>query len=216
MKVYVAYYRVSTVRQGQSGLGLDAQRVAVVQHVASQGELVAELTEIESGRKDDRPQLAAALDLCRRKKAVLVIAKLDRLARDVAFIANLMKSGIEFVATDMPQANRLTLHIMAAFAEHEREAISKRTCDALAAAKARGVRLGNPRPDMPKITGRAADRAAAFRAKMLPVVLSLRVGNDGKQRSLRTVADDLNARKEQTLNGKEWAPATVRGILLLA
>ena len=165
---FVAYYRVSTVRQGQSGLGLDAQRASVAAFVAGRGELVGEFVEVESGRKDDRPQLAAALDLCRRRRAVLVIAKLDRLARSVAFISNLMEGGAEFVACDMPEANRLTLHILAAVAEHEREMISTRTKAALAAAKARGVRLGNPRPDLAKARAVAAAEASAFREPDYP------------------------------------------------
>lgn len=143
----VTYLRVSTDRQGQSGLGLEAQRAAVAAYVAGRP-VLGEFVEVESGRKDDRPQLAAALALCRQRRAVLVIAKLGRLARSVAFISNLMASGVEFVAADMPQANRLTVHILAAVAEHEREMIAQRTKAALAAAKARGTRLGNPRPDM--------------------------------------------------------------------
>ena|SRR5690349_5686449 len=146
MQGFVAYYRVSTDRQGQSGLGLDAQRAAVAGFVGTR-ELVAEFTEVESGKRADRPQLVAALDLCRRQRAVLVTAKLDRLARNVAFIANLMESGVEVTAIDMPSANKLTLHILAAIAEHEREMISARTKAALAAARARGVRLGRPDGD---------------------------------------------------------------------
>ena len=121
---FVAYYRVSTERQGESGLGLEAQRVAVARftHGAS---LLSEFQEIESGKRHtNRPQLAAALDTCRRQKATLVIARLDRLARNVHFISGLMESGVDFVTVDMPQANRLTIHILAAVAEHEREAIS--------------------------------------------------------------------------------------------
>ncbi len=130
---YVAYYRVSTERQGQSGLGLDAQRKAVMDHLNG-GTLLDTFTEVESGRRNDRPELAKALDLCRRRKATLVIAKLDRLARNIAFIANLMEANVELVAVDMPQANRLTLHIMAAMAEHEAQAVSQRTKAALQAA----------------------------------------------------------------------------------
>ncbi|MGI4792832.1 MAG: recombinase family protein [Janthinobacterium lividum] len=138
MLEFVAYCRVSTAHQGQSGFGLDAQRSAFAGFVTDRGELVKEFTEIESGRKNDRPQLAAALNLCRRRKAVLVIAKLDRLARNVAFMARLTESGAEFVAVDNPHATKLSVHLSAAFAEHERDQISARTVAALAAAKARG------------------------------------------------------------------------------
>jgi DNA invertase Pin-like site-specific DNA recombinase len=146
MNLFVAYYRVSTDKQGKSGLGLDAQRQAVTYFVNGRGEIRAEFTEIESGRKNDRPQLLEALATCRRLKATLVIARLDRLARNVAFISNLMESRVDFVAVDMPEANRLTIHILAAVAEHEREMISKRTKAALQVAKMRGIRLGNPDP----------------------------------------------------------------------
>jgi DNA invertase Pin-like site-specific DNA recombinase len=119
---YIAYFRVSTTRQGRSGLGLEAQQQAVNVFLHGHGELILErFIEIESGRKNDRPQLAAALEACRRHKAALLIAKLDRLARNVHFISGLMESGMEFVAVDMPEANRLTIHILAAVAEHERE-----------------------------------------------------------------------------------------------
>lgn len=152
---FIAYYRVSTDRQGQSGLGLDAQHTAVMSHITGHSELIAEFTEIESGKKSDRPQLAAALAACKKQKAKLIIAKLDRLARNVAFIANLMESGVEFIAVDNPHANKLMVHMLAAFAEHEREQISKRTKEALAAAKVRGIPLGNPRPDNSLIKGRS-------------------------------------------------------------
>ncbi len=142
----MAYYRVSTDKQGQSGLGLDAQRAAVELHARSVGaEVIAEFQDVESGRKADRIGLAAALATCRAKRATLLIAKLDRLARSVAFISNLMEGGVDFVAADMPIVNRLTVHVLAAVAEHEREMISQRTKAALAAAKVRGTRLGNPR-----------------------------------------------------------------------
>jgi DNA invertase Pin-like site-specific DNA recombinase len=209
MPLFVAYYRVSTDRQGASGLGLDAQRAAVAAFVNGRGELAAEFTEIESGRKNDRPELHQALDLCRDRRAILVIAKLDRLARNVAFIANLMESGAEFVAVDMPQANRLTLHILAAVAEHEREMISQRTKAALAAAKARGTRLGNPRPDMPRITAASAAAAARFRTGVKATIVTLR----GQGMSLRAIAADLNGRGIRTARGRRWQAATVLGIL---
>ena len=195
---FVAYYRVSTERQGQSGLGLDAQKAAVSAYMRGLGELEAEFVEVESGRKDDRPQLAAALALCRRKLGrVLVIAKLDRLARSVAFISNLMESGVAFVAVDMPHANKLTMHVLAAVAEHEREMISQRTKAALAAAKTRGTRLGNPRPDTVKARAVASDNAARFRANIAPVVQGLRL----EGRSLRGIAAELNARGVKTRRG---------------
>ena len=143
---FVAYFRVSTDRQGKSGLGLEAQREAVLAYLdGGSWQLVGEFTEVESGKRSDRPQLAAALVACKKHKAKLVIAKLDRLSRNLAFIATLMDSGVEFVAVDNPHANKLTVHILAAVAQHEREMIAQRTKDALAAAKARGVKLGNPR-----------------------------------------------------------------------
>ena len=144
---FVAYYRVSTDRQGRSGLGLEAQQKAVRDYLnGGAWELVGEFVEVESGKHANRPELARALEACRKQKAKLVIAKLDRLSRNLAFIATLMDAGVEFVAVDNPHASRLTLHILAAVAEHERVAISERTKAALAAAKARGTRLGTPDP----------------------------------------------------------------------
>jgi DNA invertase Pin-like site-specific DNA recombinase len=204
----VAYYRVSTERQGQSGLGLDAQRSAVAAYTASR-ELAGEFVEIESGRKDDRPQLTAALALCRQRRAVLVIAKLDRLARSVAFISNLMASGVEFVAADMPYANKLTVHVLAAVAEHKREMIGQRTRAALAAAKAHGTRLGNPRPDLVKAGAAASAAAARFRAGVMPTIQALQT----EGRSLRGIAAELNARGIGSAHGCLWHPASVRAIL---
>src|SRR5215212_5938451 len=143
---FISYCRVSTDQQGRSGLGLEAQQSAVAQHVASVGgRIVGEFVEVESGRRNDRPQLAAALEACRKRRAVLVIAKLDRLARNVAFVSGLMESGVEFVAADMPTVTKLTVHILAAVAEEEARMISARTKVALQAAKARGVKLGGRR-----------------------------------------------------------------------
>lgn len=216
---FVAYYRVSTDRQGRSGLGLDAQRKAVADHLAvGAPKLLAEFTEVESGKRNDRPELARALELCRRQKATLIIAKLDRLARNVAFIANLMEAGVEFVAVDFPQANRLTLHIMAAVAEHEREMISARTKAALQAAKARGKRLGWSNPERQEERARATvtgatgnrERADRFAANVLPVVREIeRVG----VKSLQGIADALNARGIRTARGREWYPTTVRNLV---
>jgi DNA invertase Pin-like site-specific DNA recombinase len=143
----VAYYRVSTERQGRSGLGLEGQRATVREHAQRNGgSILAEYTEVESGRRSNRPQLAAALAHAKRSQAVLVVAKLDRLSRNVAFLAALMESKVEFVCCDYPTANKLTIHILVAVAEHEAELISRRTKDALQAYKARGGKLGSSRP----------------------------------------------------------------------
>src|SRR6516164_5956201 len=163
---FVGYFRVSTDKQGKSGLGLDAQREAVLNYLnGGSWTLIEEFVEIESGKRNDRPQLAAALAACKKHRAKLVIAKLDRLARNVAFIANLMDGKVDFVCCDMPQATRLTIHVLAAVAEHEREMISERTRNGLAAAKARGVKLGN-------LALAAANRTAALeRAEALRPIL---------------------------------------------
>src|SRR5215831_8110669 len=165
---FISYLRVSTDKQGASGLGLEAQREAVARHVAgAQGVLVAEHREIESGKRNDRPEIAAALAACRLRHATLIIVKLDRLARNVHFISGLMESGVPFLACDNPHATPLLIHILAAVAEDERKRISERTRAALAAAKARGVRLGNPnlKPGDTRRARRArsaaADRIAA-------------------------------------------------------
>lgn len=210
--LFVAYYRVSTDRQGRSGLGLDAQAEGVLRHVERvQGEIVASFTEVESGKRADRPELARALDIARRRRATLVIARLDRLSRNLAFIANLMESRVDFIACDNPHATRLTLHILAAVAEHEREMISTRTKAALAVAKARGTRLGNPRPREAQAIGAAANRAAAdrFAARMRDQVVGLRA----RGLSLRQIATELNGRGITTARGRDWAAQQVRGVL---
>lgn len=148
---FVSYLRVSTQKQGASGLGLEAQQVAVAAYVVGEAwELVAEFQEVETGKGADalakRPQLRAALEACRKHGATLIIAKLDRLARNVHFVSGLMESKVRFVACDLPEANTLTIHIMAAFAEHEAKRISQRTKDALAVARSRGVVLGKAGP----------------------------------------------------------------------
>jgi len=144
---FVSYLRVSTAKQGRSGLGLEAQKEAVNAHICHEsGDLLAEYLEVESGKKgaENRPQLTKALEHCRLTGATLIIAKLDRLSRDAHFLLGLQKSSVKFQCADMPQANELTVGIMALVAEEERKAISRRTKEALAAAKARGVKLGCP------------------------------------------------------------------------
>lgn len=211
MKTYVAYYRVSTDRQSRSGLGLEAQREAVSRYQEGRGELIAEFTEVESGKKKDRPELLAALELCRRKKAVLVIAKLDRLARNVAFIANLIESGAEFVACDMPEANKTMLHIWAAMAEWERDQISKRTKEALAAAKARDVKLGNPTPLPSLEKGRITTqrRATQHQEQLYPLVSELRK----RGLTYRQIAHTLEQRNERPPRGQRWHAENVRRVL---
>lgn len=206
---FVAYYRVSTDRQGQSGLGLEAQRRAVADFAAGRGGILTEFTEVESGRRNDRPELRAAIAACQRDRAILVIAKLDRLARNVAFIAGLMESGVEFVAVDMPQANRLTIHILAAVAEHEREMISERTRDALAVAKAKGIKLGNPRPNIPAATAARLERMAKARATVAPLIERLQA----QGMSLRAIAADLNERRVPSATSRRWYASSVRNVL---
>ena len=209
MPDFVAYYRVSTDRQGVSGLGLEAQRQAVARQIDG-GELLAEFTEIESGRRHaNRPQLLEALQLCRTRRAVLLIARLDRLARNVAFIANLMEAGVDFVACDMPTANRLTIHILAAGAEHERELISARTKAALAEAKRRGTRLGNPRIEEARALAVAAHRAQRPATEVLALMTEWR--SQGK--TLRAIADDLNRLNIRPARGRQWYASSVRNQL---
>ncbi len=215
--LFVAYLRVSTDRQGKSGLGLEAQRAAVLDHVAGKGEIAAEYVEIESGKKNERPQLAQAMAEAKRIGAVVLIAKLDRLARNVAFIANLLESGVEIAAADMPEANRFLLHVMAAVAEHEAQAISDRTRAALAAAKARGVALGWSMPERAKEQRHAARKGAERNAKnadqyaanVLPIIRQIAARGS----SLRQIAGELNARGIKTARGGLWYAGTVRNII---
>ena len=218
---FVAYLRVSTEGQSRSGLGLEAQREAVARHAARAGGAIAmEFVEVESGRKKDRPQLVAALAACRAGRATLVIAKLDRLARNVAFVSNLMESGVEFIAADMPAVNRLTLHILAAVAEEEARLISARTKAALTTAKARGVQLGNPRllardPSI-SVNGNAVQVENARRraAAVLPYIEKARRAGAA---TLAEIAEALMARGVPApRGGQRWAPAQVRRIMRAA
>jgi DNA invertase Pin-like site-specific DNA recombinase len=216
----VAYERVSTARQGRSGLGLDAQRKAIEDFAATRGaQVLARFTEVESGRKADRPELAKALHLARVTGATLVIAKLDRLSRNAAFLLTLQGSGVRFLAVDMPEANDLTVGIMALVAQAEREAISRRTKEALAAAKARGVKLGNP--NGAAALRRAGDGGAALRAAvsmnadafvrdLAPVLADIRAHGD---LSLRAIAAELTTRGIRTRRGGAWHVSNVRALL---
>ncbi len=213
---YVAYYRVSTDRQGRSGLGLDAQRASVEAYrTQSAGVLKAEFTEVQSGNDDNRPQLGEALKLCRLTNSTLLIAKLDRLSRNVAFLATLQQAGTKFVACDLPEANELVVHILAAVAQAERKAISERTKAALAAAKARGIRLGNPR--LPP--GNAASAAIARNARALKNnerASELNEVIENAERlgyvTLRQQARYLNELGISSASGKQWHANSVRRV----
>jgi len=212
---YTPYYRVSTQKQGVSGLGLEAQQAAVRAFVPYPGQLLTEFVEIESGKKNQRPQLLAAIAEARRVGSTLLIAKLDRLSRNASFILALRDSGVDFVCCDMPDANTLTVGLFAVLAQHERETISKRTKDALAAKKARGARLGNPQNMTPVITrhGQAtmqrnarehqANRQAAQLAELLRA----------KEHTLWEIAAALNAAGYRTRRGKEFHATTVQRLL---
>ncbi|MDB5700688.1 MAG: hin [Sphingomonadales bacterium] len=204
----ISYLRVSTQRQGDSGLGIEAQREAVRKYVDSVGgTLATEFVEVESGKSTTRPVLAAAMSQCRKQKATLVIAKLDRLARSVSFISALMETNVEFVAADMPAANRLMLHMMAAFAEFEREQISVRTKSALAAAKARGIILGKNGHRLAEQHVAAAEEFAEFLRE--PIIRCKRSGAD----TLASIAQGLNMEGLLTREGKLWGPANVQRVL---
>lgn len=212
---FVAYLRVSTKRQGDSGLGLDAQRAAIAAHVArEQGRVLAEYTEVESGRRTDRPKLAEALAHARADRVTLVIARLDRLARNVAFLSALMEVNAPFIALDVPSADRLTLHVLAAVAESEARAISTRTRAALQAAKQRGVKLGTPanlnRADRLRGAAVQRDRARATVAPAAAVILQLRHDHHW---SLSKIATWLNTKGFRRPSGKRWHPSQVARVL---
>jgi DNA invertase Pin-like site-specific DNA recombinase len=210
---WVSYLRVSTDRQGKSGLGLEAQRAAVDNYLnGGQWTLAAEYVEVESGKRNDRPQLVAALAACKKLKAKLVVAKLDRLSRNLAFVAKLIDSGVTFVAADMPHANKMTLQVLAVFAEHEREVISARTKAALQAAKARGVKLGGPKLAEARRSGWASNKASAdrFAANTKPIINQIEASG---VTSLRAIARALNARGVATARGGQWTPVQVSNVL---
>ena len=211
----VAYYRVSTAKQGQSGLGLEAQQAAVLVHARSQGlELATEYTEIETGtRKRRRPQLEAALEQTKRLGGVLLIAKLDRLARNVAVVAALMESGVRFVAVDMPEADNLTIHVMAAVAEREAQLISSRTKAALGARKARGLKLGRAENLTPeaRLAGAMATRTRAIRDMRTVAAYGQALRTQGL--SLRAVAAQFEVHGFKTRQGGPWTAVQVKRVL---
>jgi DNA invertase Pin-like site-specific DNA recombinase len=221
----IGYYRVSTVRQGRSGLGLEGQELAVGAYSSERGcDLIASYTEVETGTRDtlaNRPELLKALAHAKRSKAILVIAKLDRLARSVYVTAELHRSGVEFVATDNPVANRLTIQILAAVAEDEARRISERTKAALAAYKARGGRLGASRPESRNLTMAARKKGTQAASKVIrqrainsysdlvPRIAELRQSG----RSLRQIADALNDDGHTTRRGRPWNAVQVQRVL---
>jgi DNA invertase Pin-like site-specific DNA recombinase len=217
-KSIIAYYRVSTDRQGKSKLGLEGQESAVQQFAKSNGfKIIAAYTEVESGKRSDRTQLANALGHAKRSKARLVVAKLDRLARNVAFTSALMESGVDFVACDNPHANRLTIHILAAVAEHEARQTSERTKTALAAYKARGGKLGASRPECRNLSQKARKKGAAAAgeavrrkadaayADLKDRISEMRFGGATYQE----IADALNDQGHTTQRGKPWSHVAV-------
>jgi len=220
---FIAYFRVSTARQGRSGLGLEAQREAVrIWATANNAQQIAEYTEIETGKRADRPKLAEALAHCRAARATLVVAKLDRLARNVAFLSALMDSGAEFVACDQPHANRLTIHILAAVAEDEARRISQRTKDALAARRRRGLPLGAEIPACrnlsPAVTRRSLKLAHEGAHEAAETYYAEHIGPKMRDwraagLSLPKIAERLNAEGITTRRGKLWDAAGVLRVL---
>lgn len=220
----IPYYRVSTAKQGKSGLGLEGQMMAVKEYARRVGgKIIASYKEVETGKKTDRdrPQLARAMAHCRRSGSTLVIAKLDRLSRNVHFLSGLMEAGVDFVCCDMPAASRFTLHIMAAVAEMEAKQISERTKAALAAAKARGVLLGTHRPGAHRLTGGAnpkAARRAGEVARANKEKAYADVAGDIKQWhqegvSFPGIAARLNDQGKKTRRQKPWYPLLVKRVL---
>jgi DNA invertase Pin-like site-specific DNA recombinase len=222
MATVIGYLRVSTKGQGESGLGLEAQKTAIENYARQTGSnVVTYYTEVESGKLAKRPELAKALAHSRRSKATLVVAKLDRLARNVAFLSALMDSNVPFVACDNPHANRLTLHILAAVAEAEAKAISDRTKAALAAYKARGGKLGAALPQCRNLNAEAIEKgqkmgAAAARQAAKEAYEDI-IGILQKRRAagqtLQQIADHLNAEGHTTRRGRPWNPVQVLRLL---
>lgn len=216
MSKIVALYRVSTARQGRSGLGLEAQQAAVRSYIGDRHELVGEFIEVESGKRCDRPQLKAALHRARVTGAILCIARLDRLSRNAAFLLALRDSGVRFVAVDMPDANEMTVGIMAVIAEGERKMIATRTRDALAAARARGRVLGNAPTLVPGVgrdraSKRVIEIADQTARDLLVVIEDIQAAGVV---SARGIARELQARQVQTpRGGSAWQAVQVRRVI---
>lgn len=210
---FISYLRVSTEKQGESGFGIEAQRTAISQFARhSDASILGEFIEVESGKRNDRPVLQEALRVCRKTKSTLLVAKLDRLSRTVNFLSQLIEAKVDFIAVDNPNANKLMIHVLSAFAEHERDLISDRTRSALSAARARGVTLGNPNLSHARERATAVIKAGALaRAKnVLPVISDI-------QRSgaitMQDIASALNLRGIPTARGGKWYPTSVRNVL---
>ena len=212
---YVAYYRVSTQKQGLTGLGMDAQKTAVLNHLnGGKWDLISEFVEVESGKRSDRPELLKALAICRIHKAKLIIGKLDRLSRNVRFLANLMEAGVQFTACDMPEADITQLQLMMVFAEHETRVVSARTKAALAAAKANGMVLGCQNARIASEASKGAAASAKVRtaqAKRMADDLMTIIGSVKSQGavSLRQIATELNRMNVKTSQGKQWSATQV-------
>ncbi len=210
---FVAYHRVSLEKQGLNGLGIEAQRQAVTRYLATLDcELVGTFDEVESGANNKRPQLAAAIQLAKAKKAILVIAKLDRLSRNAAFLLQLQDSGVDFVACDMPNADKLSIGIIALLAQRERQLISERTKAGLAVAKQRGVTLGNPKAKQAlKVAHQAIQgRKLAFVAEAMKSIEEIK--GTGVQ-TLAKIADCLNKRGEKTARNGKWTATAVKRVV---
>jgi DNA invertase Pin-like site-specific DNA recombinase len=211
---YITYYRVSTQQQGKSGLGLDAQKTAVMTYLGSYGgQTLASFTEIESGKDNERPELHKALKRCRQTRATLLVAKLDRLSRNAAFLLSLRDAGVRFVAADMPEANEAMIGFMAVMAQYERDQISHRTRVALAAAKARGTRLGNPNLRPGTAENAALARSALVSQATARAVDLNEVIMDAQQlgkTSLRQIAEHMNTLGIATPRGSQWTAAGIQ------
>lgn len=220
MNRFIGYYRVSTDKQGESGLGLQSQKDTINNYVNNKnGMLIKEFREIESGKVNDRPMLNEAMEACRLYGATLLIAKLDRLSRDAVFLMNLQRGDVPFIAVDMPDANSMTIGIMALLAQQEREMISQRTKDALAVLKANGKKLGGRRKkshnfthaDIEKATLARNEKESAYRSRVIPVIHDLRASG----LSYRKICNQLQELGIRTYHKKEtWHPNVVRNLLL--